>query len=129
MLNKRAVLLIQNNLKTLSELTQECINCGISERNIYSVTEPESAERYLEIAGISHIIVDAELYNVVVEAAVEEFSQYFPITVIINNADEKNKTLRMLSNKSLLYLNDISRLGSYLRPKVVNMYQYTSQAI
>ncbi len=129
MLNKRSVLLIQNNIKTLSELTQECINCGISERNIYSVTEPESAERYLEIAGISHIIVDAELYNVIVEAAVEEFSEYFPITVIINNADEKNKTLRMLSNKSLLYLNDISRLESYLRPKAVNMYQYTSQAI
>lgn len=129
MLNKRSVLLIQNNIKTLSELTQECINCGISERNIYSVTEPESAERYLEIAGISHIIVDAELYNVIVEAAVEEFSEYFPITVIINNADEKNKTLRMLSNKSLLYLNDISRLESYLRPKAVNMYQYASQAI
>ena len=129
MLNKRSVLLIQNNIKTLSELTQECINCGISERNIYSVTEPESAERYLEIAGISHIIVDAELYNVIVEAAVEEFSEYFPITVIINNADEKNKTLRMLSNKSLLYLNDISRLESYLRPKAVNMYQYTSQDI
>lgn len=129
MLSKRSVLLIQNDIKTLSELTQECINCGISEKNIFSVTEPESAERYLEIAGISHIIVDAELYNVIVEAAVEKFSEYFPITVIINNADEKTKTLRMLSNKSLLYLNDMSELDSYLRPKTVHMYQYKSQAI
>lgn len=129
MLNKRSILLIQDDIKTLSELTQECINCGISEKNIFSVTEPESAERYLEIAGISHVIVDAELYNVIVEAAVEKYSEYFPITVILNNADEKSKTLRMISNKSLLYLNDISELESYLATKTVSMYQYKNQAI
>lgn len=129
MSNKNTILLIQNNIKTLSELIQECINCGISEQDIYSVTEPESAERYMEIAGISHIIVDAGLYNVVVEAAVEKFSEYFPITVIITNADETNKTIRMLSDKSLRYLNDISKLGLYLKPRNVNMYQYIQQAI
>lgn len=129
MLNKKSILIIQKNIKTLSELTQECLNCGISEKNIFSINDPESAERYLEIAGISHIIVDAELYNVIIESTVEKYSEYFPITVILNNINEKTKTLRMLSNKSLLYLNDISELKPYLASKPVNMNQYNLKAV
>ena len=79
MINKTSVLLIQNDIKEITDITEKCIEAGICERNIFSVTEAESAERYLEIAGISYVIIDANLYNFVVSSTIDKFSEYFPI--------------------------------------------------
>lgn len=128
MISKKSVLLIQNNIKSLSQITQACINCGVSEKNIFSVTETESAERYLEIAGISYVIIDAGLYNYAVESVINKFSDYFPITVIVNNCEESQKTLRMMSNKNLLFMDDIEELGSLLNNRA-NVYALHSKAI
>ena len=103
-MTRKSVLLIQDDIKSIAEYTEKCVESGISERNIFAVSDAESAERYLEIAGISHVIVDANLYNFVVSSIVEKFSEYFPIQTIITNAKAEQKTLRMLSDKSLTYV-------------------------
>lgn len=123
MITRKSVLLIQNDIKAVAEYTEKCVESGVSERNIFAVSDAESAERYLEIAGISHVIVDANLYNFMVASIVEKFSEYFPIQTIITDAKPEQKTLRMLSDKSLTYVNapeelPMAILGQY--PKVAN---------
>lgn len=93
MINKTTILLIQDDIQALSELTQKCLEAGISERNIFSVTETESAQRYLEIAGISYVIIDADMYNYVIASTISEFSEYFPIQTVITNA-KPNKNIK-----------------------------------
>lgn len=123
MMTRKSVLLIQNDIKAIAEYTEKCVESGVSERNIFAVSDAESAERYLEIAGISHVIVDANLYNFMVSSIVEKFSEYFPIQTIITNAKAEQKTLRMLNDKSLTYVNTpeelpMAILGQY--QKVAN---------
>lgn len=122
-MTRKSVLLIQNDIRAIAEYTEKCVESGISERNIFAVSDAESAERYLEIAGISHVVVDANLYNFMVSSVVEKFSKYFPIQTIITNAKAEQKTLRMLSDKSLTYVSTpeelpIALLGQY--QKVAN---------
>ena len=111
---RKSVLLIQNDIKAIAEYTEKCVMSGISERNIFAVSDAESAERYLEIAGISHVVVDANLYNFMVASIIEKFSEYFPIQTIITNAKAEQKTLRMLSDKSLTYVNNPEELTNAL---------------
>ena len=123
MISRKSVLLIQNDIKAIAEYTEKCVESGVSERNIFAVSDAESAERYLEIAGISHVVVDANLYNFMVSSIVEKFSEYFPIQTIITNAKSEQKTLRMLNDKSLAYVNSpeelsMALLGNY--QKVAN---------
>ena len=122
-MSRKSVLLIQNDIKAIAEYTEKCVESGVSERNIFAVSDAESAERYLEIAGISHVVVDANLYNFMVSSIIEKFSEYFPIQTIITNAKAEQKTLRMLSDKSLTYVSTpeelpIALLGQY--QKVAN---------
>lgn len=114
MINKTTVLLIQDDLRTTSELSQKCLEAGICEKNIFSVSDAESAERYLEIAGISYVIIDADLYNFVVASTIERFSEYFPIQTVITNAEPEQITLRMLNDKSLTFLNSADELPQIL---------------
>ena len=127
MINKTAVLLIQDNIQNISLLTEKCLEAGISEKNIFSVNDADSAERYLEIAGISYVIIDADLYNFVVASTINKFSEYFPIKTIITNAKPEQKTLRMMTDKSLIFLNNIEELSEYLYSRSVhtNSYQYS----
>ena len=104
MINRISVLLIQDDIKTIADITAVCLDAGISERHIFSVSEADSAERYLEIAGISCVVVDASLYNYVVSSTIEKFSQYYPIKTVITNAKPEHKTLRMLNDKSLAFV-------------------------
>lgn len=127
MINKTSILLIQDDLRTLAEISEKCIEAGICERNIFSVSEAESAERYLEIAGISFIIIDADLYNFVVASTIDKFSEYFPIQTIITNAKPEQRTLRMLNDKSLTFLNSLNELPSVLHGhgSIIEQYPYT----
>lgn len=125
MKNKISVLLIQNNIKTLAELTEKCLEAGISEKNIFSVSDADSAERYLEIAGISHIIVDASLYNYMVASVIDKFAEYFPIQVIINNIKPEHKTLRMMTDKSLCFIDSEGDLEKYLTINYINKVSYS----
>ena len=117
MINKTSVLLIQNDIQSLSELTEKCLEAGISEKNIFSVTEAESAERYLEIAGISYVIIDADMYNYVVATIINKFSEYFPIQTVITNAKPEQKTLRMLNDKSLTFVKSYDEIPSVLQAR------------
>lgn len=126
MINKTTILLIQNDIQALSELTQKCLEAGISERNIFSVTETESAQRYLEIAGISYVIIDADMYNYVIASTISEFSEYFPIQTVITNAKPEQKTLRMMSDKSLTFLNCVDDLPALLQEPSFRGVSYTS---
>lgn len=114
MINKTSVLLIQDNLRSMTELSQLCLEAGICEKNIFFVSDSESAERYLEIAGISYVIIDADLYNFVFASTIERFSEYFPIQTIITNAKPEQITLRMLNDKSLTFLNSPDELPQIL---------------
>ena len=126
MINKTTILLIQNDIQALSELTQKCLEAGISERNIFSVTETESAQRYLEIAGISYVIIDADMYNYVIASTISVFSEYFPIQTVITNAKPEQKTLRMMSDKSLTFLNCVDDLPALLQERSFRGVSYTS---
>jgi hypothetical protein len=110
MINRISVLLIQDDIKTIADITAVCLDAGISERHIFSVAEADSAERYLEIAGISCVVVDASLYNYVVSSTIEKFSQYYPIKTVITNAKPEHKTLRMLNDKSLTFVDNKEEL-------------------
>ena len=112
MLNRLSVLLIQDDIKAVADITAVCLDAGISERHIFSVAEADSAERYLEIAGISCVVVDASLYNYVVSSTIEKFSQYYPIKTVITNAKPEHKTLRMLNDKSLTFVDTEEELVS-----------------
>lgn len=124
MIAKTSILLIQDDIKTLSELTEKCLEAGICEKNIFSVTESESAERYLEIAGISYVIIDADLYNFVIANTINKFSEYFPIEVIITNAKPEQKTLRMLTDKNLTFLNETDDLTDIIPGRASNIVSY-----
>ena len=110
MINKTTVLLIQKDIKAVSELTEKCLETGICEKNIFAVSDADSAERYLEIAGISYVIVDADMYNYVVASIIEKFSEYFPIHTIITNAKPEQKTLRMMNDKTLTFINSYDEI-------------------
>lgn len=112
MINRLSVLLIQDDIKAIADITAVCLDAGISERHIFSVSEADSAERYLEIAGISCVVVDASLYNYVVSSTIEKFSQYYPIKTVITNAKPEHKTLRMLNDKSLTFVDTEEELVS-----------------
>ena len=130
MINKTSVLLIQNDIKEIADITEKCIEAGICERNVFSVTETESAERYLEIAGISYVIIDANLYNYVISSIIDKFSEYFPIQTIITNANPKQMTLRMMNDKNLVFVNDLDELPSKLlggSVTEINSYKMVSQ--
>lgn len=114
MINKTNVLLIQEDLNMVAELTERCLEAGISEKNIFSVSEADAAERYLEIAGISYIIIDADMYNYVLASVIEKFSEYFPIQTVITNSKPEQRTLRMMSDKTLTFLTSLNELPEIL---------------
>ena len=117
MISKTSVLIIQENLNTIAEITEKCIEAGISEKNIFSVTEAESAQRYLEIAGISYVIIDANMYNFVIASVIEQFSEYFPIQTIITNSTLEQKTIRMMNDKSLTFIDSYDELAEVLHKR------------
>ena len=110
MINKTTVKKKKKDIKAVSELTEKCLETGICEKNIFAVSDADSAERYLEIAGISYVIVDADMYNYVVASIIEKFSEYFPIHTIITNAKPEQKTLRMMNDKSLTFINSYDEI-------------------
>ena len=125
MINKTTVLLIQNDIRKLSELSEKCLEAGICEKNIFSVSEIDSAERYLEIAGISYVIIDADLYNYVIADTISKVSEYFPIQTVITNAKDEQKTLRMLNDKSLTFINSSEELSEVLLGRhIKHVYNY-----
>lgn len=126
MINKTTILLIQDDIQALSELTEKCLEAGISEKNIFSVTETESAERYLEIAGVSYVIIDADLYNFVVASTISKFSEYFPLQTIITNAKPEQKTLRMMNDKTLTFINSSDELKDVLHGNFERVISYAS---
>ena len=128
MINKTNVLIIQEDLNLAAEITEKCIEAGISEKNIFSVTDADSAERYLEIAGISYVIIDAEMYNFVVASLIERFSEYFPIKILITGSNPEQRTLRMMSDKSLIFIDSYEELADVLcsRTGVYSDYSNTS---
>ncbi len=117
MISKTSVLIIQENLNTIAEITEKCIEAGISEKNIFSVTEADAAERYLEIAGISYVIIDANMYNFVIASVIEQFSEYFPIQTIITNSTLEQRTLRMMNDKSLTFIDSYDELTEVLHKR------------
>ena len=125
MINRLSVLLIQDDIKAIADITAVCLDAGISERHIFSVSEADSAERYLEIAGISCVVVDASLYNYVVSSTIEKFSQYFPIQTIITNAKPQQMTLRMMNDKSLTFLKSKEELLEILSRGARTVYAYS----
>lgn len=124
MINKTSILLIQDDIQALSALTEKCLEAGISERNIFSVSEADSAQRYLEIAGISYVIIDADLYNYVVAETINRFSEYFPIQTVITNAKSEQKTLRMMNDKSLIFINSYDELLEVLYRRNIPVISY-----
>lgn len=124
MINKTSILLIQKDIRAISDLTERCLESGISERNIFSVTEIESAERYLEIAGISYVVIDADMYNYVIASIIDKFSEYFPIQTIITNAKSEQKTLRMMNDKSLVFVNSSEELTEILCRRSTRIVSY-----
>jgi len=78
----------------------------------------------LEIAGISYVIVDADMYNFVVASVIEKFSEYFPIQTIITNANPEQKTLRMMNDKSLVFVNSIEELPEVLNRRITPVLSY-----
>lgn len=124
MINKTSVLLIQEDLNTTAELTEKCLEAGISEKNIFSVTEADSAERYLEIAGISYVIIDADMYNYVVASVIEKFSEYFPIQTVITNSKPEQRTLRMMNDRSLTFLDSYDELANILHRRNSTIVSY-----
>lgn len=124
MINKTSILLIQKDIRAISDLTERCLESGISERNIFSVTEIESAERYLEIAGISYVVIDADMYNYVIASIIDKFSEYFPIQTIITNAKSEQKTLRMMNDKSLVFVNSSEKLTEILCRRSTRIVSY-----
>ena len=117
MISKTSVLIIQEDLNIIAEITEKCIEAGISEKNIFSVTEADSAQRYLEIAGISYVIIDANMYNFVIASVIEQFSEYFPIQTIITNSTLEQKTLRMMNDKSLTFIDSYVELAEVLHKR------------
>ncbi len=117
MISKTSVLIIQEDLNTIAEITEKCIEAGIAEKHIFSVTECDSAQRYLEIAGISYVIIDANMYNFVIASVIEQFSEYFPIQTIITNSTLEQKTLRMMNDKSLTYIDSYDELAEVLHKR------------
>ena len=117
MISKTSVLIIQEDLNTIAEITEKCIEAGISEKNIFSVTEADSAQRYLEIAGISYVIIDANMYNFVIASVIEQFSEYFPIQTIITNSTLEQRTLRMMNDKSLTFIDSYDELTEVLHKR------------
>ena len=117
MISKTSVLIIQEDLNIIAEITEKCIEAGISEKNIFSVTEADSAQRYLEIAGISYVIIDANMYNFVIASVIEQFSEYFPIQTIITNSTLEQKTLRMMNDKSLTFIDSYDELAEVLHKR------------
>ena len=124
MINKTSVLLIQNDFQAISELTEKCLEAGISEKNIFSVTEADSAERYLEIAGISYVIIDADMYNYIVATIINKFSEYFPIQTVITNAKPEQRTLRMLNDKSLTFISSYDEIPDILHKRETKVISY-----
>ena len=124
MINKTSVLLIQNNFQTISVLTEKCLEAGISEKNIFSVTEADSAERYMEIAGISYVIIDADMYNYVIATIIDKFSEYFPIQTVITNAKPEQKTLRMLNDKTLTFAASYDEIPDILHKRDTKIISY-----
>lgn len=114
MINKTSILLINDNLQAIANITEKCLEAGIEERNIFSINETESTERYLEIAGISYVIIDANMYNYLVAETINKFSEYFPIQTIIIKENPEQKTLRMLNDKSLSFVNSIDEIPDIL---------------
>ena len=129
MINKTTVLLIQKDIKAVSELTEKCLETGICEKNIFAVSDADSAERYLEIAGISYVIVDADMYNYVVASIIEKFSEYFPIHTIITNAKPEQKTLRMMNDKSLTFIDSYDELAEVLHKRASGMENFPNTGV
>ena len=124
MINKTSVLIIQEDLNETALITEKCFEAGISEKNIFTVTESDSAERYLEIAGISYVIIDANMYNYVVEAIIDKFSEYFPIQTIITNSKPEQKTLRMMNNKTLTFVESYEEIPQILQRRSATIVSY-----
>ncbi len=129
MINRTSVLIIQKDLNTIAEITEKCIEAGIYEKNIFSVTDAEAAQRYLEIAGISYIIIDAEMYNFVVASVIEQFCEYFPIQTIITNSTLEQRTLRMMNDKSLTFIDSYDELAEVLHKRASGMENFPNTGV
>lgn len=129
MISKTNVLIIQQDLNTIAKITEKCIEAGVCENNIFSVTEIDSAQRYLEIAGISYVIINADMYNFVIATVIEQFCEFYPIQVIITGSGHEQRTLRMMNDKFITFADSEEDIVEFLQKKTSGSDSYTNTGV
>lgn len=102
-LSRVDVLLVQQDLKDVVNLTELLIDAGVDDTKIHNACNYSALEHYLSIGEVTHIVIDAHLYNYSMSSLINEYNDG-QIEVYVNNFENMPKTIRLMTDKLIQYL-------------------------
>lgn len=102
-LSRVDVLLVQQDLKDVVALTELLIDAGVNDTKIHNACNYSSIEHYLSADEVTHIVIDAHLYNYSISSLINEYTDG-QVEVYVNNFENMPKTIRLMTDKNLQYL-------------------------
>ncbi len=105
MRDKKNILLVREDLCKVVEFAQKCVEAGIDETDIFATIDSSDIIRFLNTKAISTVIIDSDLYNLNTASILKQYSQFQNIQILLITDSKAKKTIRMIMDKNLKYLN------------------------
>jgi len=98
------VLIVCEKIEEQSLLIEKCLDAGVLEDNIFNHSSIFNLKEALN-GEISHIIINARLYNYLVVSVLDKFVEEKKLAVLIYHGDDEHKTIRLITDERLLHIN------------------------
>ena len=101
---EKKVLIVSDKIDEQAFLIGKCIDAGIKETNIMQVNSIFEIEKLIS-NSLTHIIIDANLYNYFVANILEKYIDSKLISVFIFHSKNGAKTIRLITDSRLYHIN------------------------
>ena len=98
------VLIVCEKIDEQSLLIEKCLDAGVLEDNIFNHNSIFNIKEALN-GEISHIIINARLYNYFVFSVLDKFVAEKRLSILIYHGDDEHKTIRLITDERLLHIN------------------------
>ena len=105
MMDKKGILLIREDLCKVVDFAQKCVEAGVDETKIFATIDSSDLVRFLNTKSIHTVIIDSDLYNLHTASILKNGAQLQDIQVLLITDSKSKKTLRMMMDKNLKYVN------------------------
>ena len=101
------VLIIAERLEAQAFLIEKCIDAGVKAQNILNHNNAGNIRDYIT-DDITHVIIDAHLYNYLVSNILNKFIDEKTLSILIYHGEDEVKTIRLITDNRLMHINKMT---------------------